>query len=71
MICKLLGKSSDKVEQSLWQTLGQTDLLHPLRSGYRKCCHVGKTASECILSLFQDSDSASDLTDSKSMSDAM
>ena len=35
---------------------------------YRQCCHVGNTAQHCILGLFQDSDFAGDLEDSKSIS---
>ena len=35
---------------------------------YRQCCHVGNTAQHCRLSLFQDSDFAGDLEDSKSTS---
>ena len=33
--------------------------------GYRQCCHVGNTAKQCRLGLFQDSDFAEDLEDSK------
>ena len=36
--------------------------------GYRKYCHVGNTAKQCRLGLFQDSDFAGDLEDSKSTS---
>ena len=35
---------------------------------YKQCCHVGKTAKQCRLGLFQDSDFAGDLEDSKSTS---
>ena len=35
---------------------------------YRQCCHVGNTAKQCRLGLFQDSDFAGDLEDSKSTS---
>ena len=37
-------------------------------SEYRQCCHVGNTAQHCRLGLFQDSDFACDLEDSKSTS---
>ena len=37
-------------------------------SDYRQYCRVGNTAQECRLGLFQDSDSAGDLEDSKSTS---
>ena len=33
---------------------------------YRQFCHAGNTAQHCILGLFQDSDFAGDLEDSKS-----
>ena len=35
---------------------------------YKQYCHVGNTARQCRLGLFQDSDSAGDLADSKSIS---
>ena len=35
---------------------------------YREYCHVGNTAPHCILGLFQDSDFAGELEDSKSTS---
>ena len=35
---------------------------------YRQYCHVGKTGKQCRLGLFQDSDFAGDLEDSKSTS---
>ena len=37
-------------------------------SEYRQYCHVGNTAKQCRLGLFQDSDFAGDLEDSKSIS---
>ena len=37
-------------------------------SEYKQCCHVGNTAKQCRLGLFQDSDVAGDLEDSKSTS---
>ena len=37
-------------------------------SEYKQCCHVGNTAKQCRLGLFQDSDFAQDLEDSKSTS---
>ena len=36
--------------------------------GYKQYCYVGKTAKQCRLGLFQDSDFAGDLEDSKSTS---
>ena len=38
------------------------------RSEYRQYCYVGNSAQQCRLVLFQDSDSAGDLEDSKSTS---
>ena len=35
---------------------------------HKQCCHVGNTAKQCKLGLFQDSDFAGDLEDSKSTS---
>ena len=35
---------------------------------YKQYCHVGNTAKQCRLGLFQDSDFAGDLEDSKSAS---
>ena len=35
---------------------------------YKQCCHVGNTAKQCRLGLFQDSDFAGDLEDSQSTS---
>ena len=35
---------------------------------FRKCCHVGNTAQQCRVVLYQDSDFAGDLEDSKSTS---
>ena len=37
-------------------------------SEYKQYCHVGNTAKQCRLGLFQDSDFAGDLDDSKSTS---
>ena len=35
---------------------------------YRQCCYVGNTAQQCRSGLFQESDFAGDLVDSKSIS---
>ena len=40
----------------------------PHTSEYKQYCHVGNTAKQCRLGLFQDSDFAGDLEDSKSTS---
>ena len=57
-----------KVDQSVWQTIISFDLFHNHTSEYRKNCHVGNTAKQCRLGLFQDSDVAGDLEDSTSTS---
>ena len=41
--------------------------IHPT-SKFKQNCHVGNTAQQCKLGLFQDSDCAGDLEDSKSTS---
>ena len=49
--------------------IGRPDILwmhHTCK--YKQCCHVGNTAKQCRLGLFQDSDFAGDLEDSKSIS---
>ena len=57
------------MDQSLWQTNISFDLLHSLQSEDKQYCHVGNTAKQCRLGLFQDSDFAGDHEDSKSTSD--
>ena len=42
--------------------------IHFTTSEYKQQCHVGNTAQQCRLGLFQDSDFAGDLEDSKSTS---
>ena len=42
--------------------------IHFATSGYKQQCHVGNTAQQCRLGLFQDSDFSEDLEDSKSTS---
>ena len=46
--------------------IGRPDILHTCE--YKQYCHVGNTAKQCRLGLFQDSDFAGDLDDSKSTS---
>ena len=43
-----------------------SDIHHT--SEFKQCCHVGNTAQQCRLGLFQDSDFAGGLEDSKSTS---
>ena len=54
-------KASDKRLEHLISYIHHT-------SEYRQCCEVGNTAQQCRLGLFQDSDFARDLEDSKSTS---
>ena len=56
------------MDQSLWQKLNTFDLIHSSHIWIQKNCHVGNTAQECRLGLFQDSDFAGDPEDSKSKS---
>ena len=44
------------------------DLLHTYTCEYKQSCHVGNTAKQCRLGLFQDSDFAGDFEDPKSTS---
>ena len=44
--------------------------IHHTCEHKKQCCHVGNTAKQCRLRLFQDSDFAGDLEDSKSTSGA-
>ena len=57
-----------KMDQSLWQTIMSFDLLHSSYMWLQQYCHVRNTAKQCRLGLFQDSDFAGDLEDSKSTS---
>ena len=47
-----------------------TSYIHHTRE-YKQYCHVGNTAKQCRLGLFQDSDFAGDLEDSKSTSEGI
>ena len=55
------------MDQGLWQTsdIRLISYIHHT-SEYKQYCHVGNTAKQCRLGLFQDSDFAGDLEDSKS-----
>ena len=57
-----------KMDQSLWQTPESFDFLHSSQKWIQKYCHLGNTAQQCRLGLFQDSDFAGDLEDSISTS---
>ena len=56
-----------EMDQSTWQTVISFDLLHS-SSEYKQYCRDGNTAKQCRFGLFQDSDLAGDLEDSKSTS---
>ena len=55
-----------KMDQSLWQRIILLDILHPSHMWLQTICHVETQHNKCILGLFQDSDFAGDLEDSKS-----
>ena len=57
-------KISNKMDSDMWQTTSKADFLYECRH----YCHVGNTVQRCRLGLFQDSDFAGDLEDSKSTS---
>ena len=61
--------SGHELDWSLLQTFGTfwISYIHNT-SDFRKYCYVGNTAQQCRLRLFQDSDFAEDLQDSKSKS---
>ena len=59
-------KISHKMDSGMWQTTGKADFLYSLHEWHRQFCHVENTAQHCRLGLFQDSDFACDLEDSKS-----
>ena len=63
MVCEqiLLDQSCDKRLSRLISDIHHT-------CDYKQYCHVGNTAKQCRLGLFQDSDFAGDLEDSKSTS---
>ena len=57
-----------KMDQSLWQRLSRLISYIHHTCEYKQYCYVGNTAKQCWLGLFQDSDFAGDLEDSKSTS---
>ena len=68
MASKHTCTSSHHMDQSLSQTLESIEFLHSHTCEYKQYCYVGDTAKQCMLGLFQDSDFAGDLEDSKSTS---
>ena len=57
-----------KMDQSLWQTIISFDILHSSYMWIQTVLSCGKHFKQCRLGLFQDSDFAGDLEDSKSTS---
>ena len=71
----VLGTSVNKLARSItkWTKAGDKRLSRLISyihhtSEYKQYCHVGNTAKQCRLRLFQDSDFAGDLEDSKTTS---
>ena len=68
MVSKQARTIQNKMDQSLWQTPESIDFIYSSYEWIQQYCHVGNTAKQCRLGLFQDSDFAGDLEDSKSTS---
>ena len=66
MVSEQTCSCNHKLDQSLSHTLSTFDLVHPSHMWIKTKCHVGNTAQQCRLGLFQDSDFAGDLEDSTS-----
>ena len=57
------------MDSGMRQAIGNIDFIHIHHTNeFRQHCHVGNTAQHCRLCVFQDSDFAGDLEDSKSTS---
>ena len=63
-----LGRAATKWTRACDRRLAHLISYIHHTSDYRQYCHVGNTAQQCRLELFQDSDFARDLEDSKSTS---
>ena len=63
-----LARSTKKWTQLVAKRLNRMISYIHHASKYKKYCHVGNTSKQCRLGLFQDSDFAGDLEDSKSTS---
>ena len=55
VVCEYSCSCGHKMDKIFWLTLGAFD---PVHSSYRQYLHVGNTAQQCRLGLFQDSDFA-------------
>ena len=67
-IGKKLARAVTKWTKSCDKRLARLIFYIHHTSEYRQYCHMGNTAKQCRLGLFQDSDFAGDLEDSKSTS---
>ena len=67
VVCQQTCKSSHKMDSGDRRLARLISYIHHT-SEYKQYCHVGNTAKQCRLGLFQDSDFAGDLEDSKSTS---
>ena len=63
-----LARAVTKLSRACDKRLARLISYHHHTCDYKQCCHVGNTAKQCRLGLFQDSDFAGDLEDSKSTS---
>ena len=68
MVCEQICTWCHQMNQSLWQTFSTFALFLHHTSEFKQSCLVGNTAQQCRLGLFQDSDFAGYLEDSKSTS---
>ena len=65
VVSQQTGTICHEIDSSMWQATGTINFLP---SDFRQYRHVGNAAQHCRLELFQDSDFAGDLEDSKSTS---
>ena len=68
MVCQRLARAVTKWTQACDRRLARLISYMHHTNDCRQYCHVGNMAKHCRLGLFQDSDSAGDLEDSKSTS---
>ena len=68
MVCEQTCSCGHKMDKFCDKRLGRLISYIHHASEHRQSCYVGNTAQQCRLGLFQDSDFAGDLEDSKSTS---
>ena len=68
VVCEQTCTIDHKMDQSMWSTIISFDLLHSSYMWIQTVLSRGNTAKQCRQGLFQDSDFARDLEDSKSAS---